>query len=206
MLGDRRERPGGSSRLQQPTPRLSRIHLIRHGQPACRPQPALSRKEYRRWVEAYDASGIIDLPPRSLVQWLGSAGVDQIISSALLRAVETAEALIGSGRLRSDPLFNEAGVVITPIPFRLSSNAWTAFGRLAWVCGASADEAAARFRLRARTATDSLVGSASMTETALVGHGWMNRMIGRELRKRGFEIQHHSGSGYWSRTTFEQRS
>lgn len=180
----------------------SRIHLIRHGQPACLPQSALSRQDYRLWVEAYDAAGIMDLPPRSLVHWLNSTRVEEVVSSALPRAVASARALFGSGALHSDSLFNEAAIAIVSIPFRMHSSVWTVVGRGAWLCGASADETADKFRLRARTAADRLMRSANMTEIALVGHGWMNRMIGRELREQGFGIRHQSGNGYWSRTTF----
>lgn len=178
-----------------------RIHLIRHGRPSCGSQPALSRHDYKRWLEAYDATGIIDQPPLPLVEWLNSSGIKEVVSSALPRAVESAIALIGPEHVRSDPLFNEAAITVAPIPFRMSSNTWTVFGRVAWLCGASANEMAAKFRLRARIAADNLTRSPNNAETALIGHGWMNRMIGRELRERGFEVQYQSGTGYWSRTT-----
>ncbi|WFU72226.1 histidine phosphatase family protein [Bradyrhizobium sp. CB2312] len=178
-----------------------RIHLIRHGQPACRPQAALSRQDYRCWVEAYDAAGIMDWPPNSLVKWLESAGIDKVISSSLPRASESARALLKSDRVYSDPLFNEAAITIPTIPLRMNSSAWTAIGRITWLCGAPADEDITAFRLRARAATEKLMQSEGADETALIGHGWMNRMIGHNLRKRGFQIQYRSYNGYWSRTT-----
>lgn len=180
----------------------SLIHLIRHGLPNCRPLPALSHHEFKSWVDAYDAAGIIDRPPTSLVEWLKTAGIEKLISSALPRAEESARALVGPEFIRCNPLFNEAAIAVVPFPFRLNSSVWTAVGRLTWLLGAPANEDSATFQLRARAAAAKLMQSADSAETALVGHGWMNRTIGRILREHGYGIQHRGDNRYWSRMTF----
>ena len=177
------------------------IHLIRHGQPACRPAGALSRDDYRRWLEAYDAAGIIDKPPDATKVWLLGVSSAAIFSSSLPRSVQSAHYLAPSNQVKSDAMFDEASVSILPIQFRLSSAAWTALGRTSWLLGDNAHEQVAACRIRARNAADALMQSASSAETLLVGHGWMNGMIGRELQRSGLRVLERTGRGYWSRTS-----
>ncbi|AHI27488.1 MULTISPECIES: histidine phosphatase family protein [Komagataeibacter] len=177
------------------------IHLIRHGRPACLPQPALSRNEYARWLISYDAMGIMDQPPASLLDWLRTAKIGNLISSSLPRAIQSADA-VAPGRAKSDPLFNEAAIAIPSVPFRMHSTAWTSVGRILWLLGRTTGENFIDFRFRAQAATDALMASAAVANTVLVGHGWMNRIIGKELRRRGFSLQQQVRHGYWSRTSF----
>ena len=179
------------------------IHLIRHGEPACPPKSSLSREEYRCWVEAYDAAGIVDQPPETFRNWLPPAAKCIMFSSSLPRSIQSARVLNRSEQVLSEPMFNEASVAIPSIPFRMSSTAWTLIGRASWLLGASAREDVAACRTRACDAADALVQSAASVETLLVGHGWMNRMIGHELRCRGFNVRQQAKRGYWSRASFD---
>lgn len=180
----------------------SHIHLVRHGQPACFPKSALSALDYKLWVADYDASSIIDLPPAWLERWMASADIGAVIASALPRAIGSANALVERERMRVSPLFNEAAVFVLPIPIRMTSNQWTVISRLAWLCGGSAGENAGSFRLRVRAAAEELVRSSAKAPTLLVGHGWANRAIGRQLLARGFVIQRRMQTGFWSLTSY----
>lgn len=182
----------------------STIHLFRHGEPDCPPQRALSCTEYSAWVRAYDAAGITSDPPASLKAWIQNLGVGEVFASTLPRSVQSARALVGMEKVRSLALFNEAAISTASIPLRMDSSTWTILGRLMWLSGAASSERLPECRARAGTATDILVASAAETETLLVGHGWMNRMIGKELRKRGFDRIVRTGSGYWCGTSFQR--
>lgn len=183
-----------------------RNHLIRHGAPDCPPQPSLSSKEYRGWMDAYRAAGIIDNPPDSLRTWLKATGVQSVFSSVLPRSVQSARALVGSEYVRSSALFNEAAITIPPLSFRMKSSFWTTLGRIIWLCGGAAEEHVAECQVRARAIADVLMEAASESETVLMGHGWMNRMTGKELRKRGFERLTVTANGFWSRASFHKPS
>ncbi len=182
----------------------STIHLFRHGKPDCPPRRALSCTEYSGWVRAYDAAGVASDPPASLKAWIQTVGVGEVFASTLPRSVQSAIALVGTAKVRSLALFNEAAISTASIPLRMSSSTWTLLGRLMWLSGAASPERLLECRARARAATDILMASAVKTETLLVGHGWMNRMIAKELRQRGFDQSATTGSGYWCGTSFRQ--
>lgn len=177
------------------------IYLIRHGQPACLPKERLSQDEFRHWVRAYNSAGILGRPPRSIQDLARNSDEWAIFCSSLPRSVQSAEALAWSGQIRSSPLFDEAAISIAPVRLCLKSSTWILLGRASWLLGASAPEGVAACRARARDAADALANSARNANTALVGHGWMNRMICRELRKRGWKIFEKRGEGYWSHTS-----
>lgn len=164
------------------------IHLIRHGKPACLPKSCLSREEFRQWVKAYDSAGILTDPPGSLREFMYGPDVRAVFSSSLRRSIQSAKALVTSDQISSDPLFNEAAICIAAIPFRMRSSAWVLLGRALWLLGGSATEDLAAGRSRARRAANLLMRSAISVDTVLVGHGWMNRMIGQELLGCGWKI------------------
>lgn len=183
-----------------------KIHLIRHGQPDCPPKESLSRAEFGGWIDAYDAAGIVEDPPAVLRTWFQQTGVRSVFASTLPRAIQSARALVERDNVQSLALFDEAAIAIAPIPFRMSSASWTTLGRIIWLSGTPAAERIAQCRVRAASAADVLIASAAEVETVLVGHGWMNRMIGQHLRKKGFERQRVTGHGYWSRASFQKSS
>jgi broad specificity phosphatase PhoE len=181
------------------------IHLVRHGRPACFPAAALSRDDYLRWLAAYDAAGIIDQPPETTKLWIQEVKPAAVFSSSLLRSVRSASFLAPINQVTSDALFNEASVSVLPIQIRLSSTVWTSLGRTSWLLGNAAEEHVVACRVRARDAADALLHSASSAETLLVGHGWMNGMICRELQRSGMHVLERTGRSYWSRTSLSPR-
>lgn len=106
-----------------------RVHLVRHGEPACPPQAFLTRGEYRRWVGAYDAAGILGQPTVAIQGWLRFSDVSTVFPSTLPRSIRSAEMLLASEEVHTEPLFNEAAVSLPPLPFCLSSTSWTTIGR-----------------------------------------------------------------------------
>lgn len=183
----------------------NQIHLIRHGEPACRPKPRMSRDEFRQWVKLYDSQGILTEPPDNLQKCMYGAGNWTVFSSSLPRSVQSAKALVSSDQISSDALFDEAAIAIAAIPFRLESTTWVFLGRMLWLLGASSTEDFATCRLRARNAASLLIRSAISSNTVLVSHGWMNQMIGRELKKAGFAVDFQTKRGYWSHAKYSMK-
>lgn len=183
---------------------VRRIHLIRHGRSVCAPSRWLSREEYRLWVEAYDAAGIDDRPPEPLRQWLRDAEPARAFSSSLPRSVQSARALFPSERIRSDPVFDETAIAIVAVPFRMSSALWTLAGRISWMYGGTSRETITQARVRASEAAEALTQATAEGDAVLVGHGWMNRMIGAELRSRGFVRVGTASGGHWSAASFHR--
>jgi len=61
-----------------------------------------------------------------------------------------------------------------------------------------ASESYPECRARARKGVDLLVdGMQSHTVTALMGHGFFNFLLSKELKKRGWQLK-QSGQGFWS--------
>jgi broad specificity phosphatase PhoE len=108
--------------------------------------------------------------------------------------------------LLSDPLFDEAGIP-TAIELRLALAPvhWDAIARLAWMLGWSRGvESASEARSRAARAARHLAGLASTHgSVALVGHGMLNTLIARALRRDGW-IGAGSPRAYWGRVTLRR--
>ena len=85
-----------------------------------------------------------------------------------------------------------------PIPYRLAIVGL----RLAWFLGYSGGvESYQSTQKRAGVAADKLIEIASVHGSVLVvGHGIMNRLVSRRLRKLGWDADSRDRSGYWSAT------
>ncbi len=111
-----------------------------------------------------------------------------IVSSNAPRALTSVQAL-GLKPAFVDALFREA-----PLPYghwklpRLSPFTWAFILRVLWLCGYSRRvESVGIARMRARTAAQRLSQSlASEGPVLLLGHGFMNRMIARQLEADGW--------------------
>jgi broad specificity phosphatase PhoE len=76
---------------------------------------------------------------------------------------------------------------------------------LAWVCGFSKNgESFKDAKLRSKLAADILEQTANDTRSVLhVGHGIMNHLLIKELRRRKWLVKGHTGEKYWSYTVLE---
>jgi broad specificity phosphatase PhoE len=123
-----------------------------------------------------------------------------VASSTLQRACESAQLLAAGRPLFCDPLFVE-----TEIPSRISLRLalapryWSVLARAAWFCGWSRGvESLREARDRAHHAADRLDELArEHGSVMLVGHGMMNRLISRALRRSGWRGS-APGVAYWS--------
>ncbi|MEL6259252.1 MAG: histidine phosphatase family protein [Pseudomonadota bacterium] len=183
------------------------IVISRHGRPALDRSagPRLSWRQYQDWWDAYEIGGLADdqTPPDVLVKEVADA--DIILTSERLRAQQTA-ALAAPGRAAAvNSLFNEAPLPPPRLPgARCLPKTWNILARAAWMNGHSLDgESVDEARLRAARAADALHDAAQLGKVYLAAHGWFNRMLRPELKRRGWRCVYDGGDRYWSHRIYE---
>jgi broad specificity phosphatase PhoE len=130
-----------------------------------------------------------------------------VITSDLKRSMESARLLNPNRTAISDPLFREIGL---PFPFsnvlglKLPANLWAVVLRCLWFCGySSQSESFSEAKTRAEKASKELVKYAEEHQhIVLVGHGFMNRIIAKELKKMGWKGKKTANSRHWNATTY----
>lgn len=182
------------------------ILLVRHG----RPDFAFDRVrcdrvalEFRR----YEDAGIrADHPaPEELRSTVSRA--DVVLASDRRRAVESARGLGVVADLSSDSLFREVPLphrLPLPASLRLNYGTWVVTARILWMAGmARGVESRREARRRAERACDALIESGtSARRVVLVAHGFINLLIGRELRRRGWAGPMIPAGRYWANQTY----
>jgi len=190
--------------------RPGRIIVVRHGRPQVIPKeaPPMRWRDYRDWWATYELSSLKDgqTCPEALLKEIGEDAV--ILSSARPRAMQTAGHL-GRGReVKHDPMFNEAPLPPPKLgPFPMRPKNWNKIARLLWMMGYTGGEEHVRdARRRAAKAADILVQTAGEgRDVVLAAHGWFNRMLRPELKKRGWANVHDGGDKYWSYRIYQNR-
>ncbi len=190
--------------------RPGRIIIVRHGRPVVIPKegPPMGWKDYRDWWAQYELSSLKDgqTCPEALLKEIGEDAI--LLSSARPRAIQTAGHL-GRGRaVKHDAMFNEAPLPppkLGWIPMRPKN--WNKWARLLWMMGHSGGEEHVRdARRRAAKAAGVLIETAGEgRDVVLAAHGWFNRMLRPELRKRGWANVHDGGDKYWSYRIYEKK-
>jgi broad specificity phosphatase PhoE len=179
------------------------IILMRHGQPNLTMTGKVSLLKMKHWIEHYNLSEITNQPaPEASVQLAATAQV--IVSSTAPRALTSVKAL-GLQPTVVDEIFCEAQLPhsrwILP---RLSPFTWALVLRISWLCGFSgAVESARQAKLRANKAAQQLQDLSSAGSVLLLGHGFMNRMIAKQLETAGWNRQKRNGSRYWSAMVYQ---
>ncbi|MGA8136965.1 MAG: histidine phosphatase family protein [Pseudomonas gingeri] len=179
------------------------IILMRHGQPNLAVIDRVSALDMKRWIEQYNLSEIINQPaPEASVQLASTAQV--IVSSTAPRALTSVRAL-GLQPTRVDAIFCEAqlphGRWTLP---RLSPFTWAFILRISWLCGFSGTvESSRQAKTRANEAARQLQSLASAGPVLLLGHGFMNRMIAKQLEAAGWTRQERNANGYWSAMVYQ---
>lgn len=182
-----------------------RITLLRHGKPAFELKGNVRGKNLNMIVKSYDLSGIVGTPPIETVTAI--QGNNIVVCSHLVRSVESAKALGYSKFLIKDPLFSETAIPhfnggFLPLPVSV----WVVALRLLWLFGFSRNgESLTDARRRARKAAERLVELAEEHQSVLlVGHGFINHFIAKELQKVGWLGPSKPSKGFWSYGIYER--
>lgn len=195
------------------------ISLIRHGPPAVSLRQRVRGHQFRQFVERYDAARIARQASPPLAAQRVMAQADFVYASNRPRALHTAELLGVPRPLEVDPRFREIDFPVDfPRHFRFSALTWSAIAIALWRLGYSArnSEPFADTKQRARSAADMLEARCNQlmpsvpisaegqaaSSVVLVAHGGINRLIAKELRRRGWRGPRLPHSRHWGCTTY----
>ncbi len=175
------------------------IVLLRHGKPNVPEYKKLRANELHQWIESYNLAGIVSEPVPSQ----GATKITNVCStvacSDLARAIESARAL----RVKIsviEPVFREVGLPFCSFPtLKLPPNIWAALFRVLWFLGYSSNsESIHEARLRASNGAKKLIEMARNNGSVLlIGHGFVNRFIAKELLAEGWQGPKSPGKKYW---------
>ena len=194
------------------------ITLIRHGPPAVSLRQRVRGHQFRQFVERYDAARIAQraLPPLAVRQVVANA--DVVFASNRPRALHTAELLGVQTPSVVDSRFREIEFPVDfPRRLRFSALTWSVIAIALWRMGytsrsESRSESLAQTRQRVQKAADMLERQVVQADSewsergansvVLVAHAGINRMIAKELRKRGWRGRKVPHSQHWGYTTY----
>lgn len=179
------------------------IILMRHGKPDHQTGGRLSAQALADWCEAYDMARVCDTPPDRSITIARQASV--VVCSPLPRA-RSSLARLGLQPVEINALFSEVSVpLIASERLELPTLLWLTLLRTLWLCGyAGESESLLMARERAARAAEKLIALSEQGTVLLLGHGLMNKMIARELRKRGWQAEKHASSRHWSSAIYHR--
>lgn len=154
-------------------------------------------------VREYEMSGLdlSFLPQADSIQIANGCALS--MSSDLPRAIQSSE-LLGLGKSNNvDRCFRESALPYLELSQpQLTFFTWAILFRLAWLCGFSKNgESFKDAKSRAIVGADLIESSVEENGSVLhIGHGIMNRLIIKELRRRKWKAVSHTGEEYWSYT------
>ena len=173
---------------------MPEILLVRHGRPVCDHASRIRGCDFARWVDAYECAPL-DVKSQPTVGLLAQvATIHCLVTSTMRRAVESAAVLAPGRTPIINPLFNEAGIPTTiRTRLALAPGHWDVIARGAWFMGWSPGvESFQEARRRAARAADRLSDLAAEHDSVmLVGHGMLNTLIARALRRNGWTGRGH---------------
>lgn len=169
---------------------MPRIVLVRHGRPAGDYTSPIPGYSFGAWRDACDAAplGPVPAPSPALEQLVRTSLV--IAASSLHRSIASARRLAPEAVPLIEPLFRELELpTAIKSGIRLWPKLWSALARIAWYCGWSPGvESVAGARRRATLAAALLTElAATRGPVLLAGHGLMNSLIARRLRRSGWQ-------------------
>lgn len=180
------------------------ITLIRHGEPEYELKGRARSKEVSNVVRDYDLSGIKDRPSAETIATV--SGSEVVVCSDLKRSLDSASALGFQHVHHSKPLFREIAIPhFDNGEFSMSIDHWSIFLRVISIFGFSRNgESLLMARRRAKEAASALVKLAEKEKRVLlVGHGFINYFIAKELLKRDWRGPSTPGGGYWDYGTYK---
>lgn len=180
-----------------------KITLIRHGKPAFELSGNAQAKDLRNLAKSYDASGIIDEPPGKAIE--AAKGHNMVICSDLTRSLESAESLGCPEIHLEESIFREIAIPhFSNGSMTLPISVWIVVLRSLWLLGFSKNgESFGNARYRAKQAAQKLIQLATQYENILlVGHGFINYFIAKELLANKWEGPSTPGRGYWEYSVY----
>lgn len=184
-----------------------KISLIRHGRPTARKSSRIGAATFAAWLREYDEAGIDPTlpPPDRLTRSLATCSL--LVTSPMRRAIESADLLGVAVERRVAVDAREVplpGRLIWPLPHRPAT--FVVAARILWLLGfARAEEDKQQVGSRARRLALQLRALAwDHGHVALVGHGYMNVFLRKQLEAAGWRSPDPRTHGYWSCSHLEK--
>ena len=181
-----------------------KIILIRHAEVDIDKNSFTYAFELKKWVNIYDNAEIKKhfVSKSEIADIFNSS--NKIFCSTLKRSYESV-ALYGKTPHEQNELFNEAGLPYANWRWiKLPLALWAIVFRVMWLFGYQNNgESLQKAKIRAKKGASKLQASCEKGSiVTLLGHGLMNRLIGKELVKQGWKIQGKMGSSNWNYGVF----
>ncbi|WP_455221150.1 histidine phosphatase family protein [Kaarinaea lacus] len=174
------------------------IVLIRHGKPEYELTGKARAREFHKIVRDYNRSGIVEDPPQKTK--LKALESHVAVCSDLTRSIKSAQALGFKEIHLCDPIFREVAIpYFTSGSLTMSVTTWIILLRILSIFGFSKNgESLSMAKQRAKIAASKLIEIAQTHEKVLlVGHGFTNYFIAKELLARNWRGPGKPGGGYW---------
>lgn len=188
----------------------NKITLIRHGEPKAHDEypsfSIVSGEDIEQFVRAWNTCKLNKINDiSSSFKEIISDG-DLYISSDLKRTHESFQ-MLGISGFESNNLFNEAD-----LPYGIGKSIkmpliiWLVVLRLMWRFGLSINsESYKDFIKRIKKSADFLEVNRNAKHTIVMAHGFVNRILKRELLRKDWKLTSSKGGhSYWSYSTFEK--
>jgi len=183
------------------------IVLARHGRVDVSWSTRIPGRSFAGFVQRFESAGIApDAKPLEGARRQAQEAHILAVSDTR-RAAESAQILAPARPLVSDALFREAEL---PAHFRtriaLRAGIWAIVARFLWHLrqwpGVESVQDAKERANRAANLLERL--AAEHGSVFLLGHGYFNRFIARELRRRGWRGPRFPGTRYWEASTYRR--
>ena len=162
--------------------------LYRHAKPLVSANEIISGRDFSLWVQRYNASGILPVDFSSHQEKI-------VYTSNLPRSIETGYAL--GKKINVTSLLREAEIPLIQFPaIELKAALWLYTARILWLSG---------FNRNCETFSDSkkrvkqivrMFKSVGLNQQRIVavGHGFLNRLIKKELLRQGWSLKEPSNN------------
>jgi len=171
---------------------------MRHGKPEFELTGSVRACDIGGVVRSYDLSGIVGCPPDEAIELTKKQNI--VVCSDLPRSLQSAEFLGGAEVYIASPVFGETNLpYFSTGSIKLPVSVWIAVLRSLWFFGFSKNgESLSATKKRAKLASQKLMQLAEQFEKILlVGHGFINRLIARELLSQNWQGPSLPGHHYW---------
>uniref|UniRef100_UPI0032180ACF phosphoglycerate mutase family protein n=1 Tax=uncultured Draconibacterium sp. TaxID=1573823 RepID=UPI0032180ACF len=173
------------------------IILIRHAEVQLDSDGWMGAKKAAEFRKEYDTAPIIRFDPESILAKLPKRITDTIYVSGLPRSIATGLYLFGdSANIVSMNILNEFEMHIIWLPVYLPYKGWTFLSRSLWLLGneSPGTESYRETKKRIQKVCAFIEKKASRNnQVILVTHGFLNRNIAKELKRRGWSRIQNDG-------------
>jgi broad specificity phosphatase PhoE len=181
-----------------------KIILIRHAEVNIDKNIFTYASKLKNWLYIYDHAEIkkVLVSKDKILTIFNQSNI--IFCSKLKRSLDSV-ALYGKSPDETDTLFNEVGLPFANWDWvKLPLSLWVVVFRVMWLFGYDNNgESLQDAKARAKKGADRLINACDENSTVtLLGHGLMNRLIGKELVKRGWKAKAKMGSANWGYGVF----